>query len=220
MKTKKMSYLILAIFFILFNVVAFLLPLTKSVLFYTGYIFTVIAFIIVAIVLHVFSRKENLNSKFLNLPLLYLGISYIVIEVILFFIINALNLPLWLGIILYTILLGISLVMLLSTDKGVEANENLEKKILEKKNFLKNIEIELEFILKEEKDSEVEKALKDLIEKVKFSDPMSHDSLRELEEKISNKLDVLNNSNNKLDVIEELDLLLEKRNKKTLMLKK
>ena len=70
-----------------------------------------------------------------------------------------------------------------------------------------------------ETDAETKAALKKLAEKVRFSDPMSHEMLGELESRISAKVEEMKTATDKKALIEEVATLLTERNKKCKILK-
>ena len=70
-----------------------------------------------------------------------------------------------------------------------------------------------------ETDADTKAALTRLAEKIRFSDPMSNEQLVDLENKISAKVLELKTAANKREIIAELNLLLDERNKKTRALK-
>ena len=68
-------------------------------------------------------------------------------------------------------------------------------------------------------DANVKTALTQLVEKIRFSDPMSSEQLANLENQISTKITELKTAANKKDIIDELNLLIDERNKKCKILK-
>ena len=63
------------------------------------------------------------------------------------------------------------------------------------------------------------RVLAQLAEKLRFSDPMSDDQLADLENRIGAKIAELSTAADKTAIIEELDSLLEERNRKCKTLK-
>ena len=75
------------------------------------------------------------------------------------------------------------------------------------------------FLADTEQDADTKKALEQLAEKIRFSDPMSHEQLAELENKIFIDIASLKNTSDKTALISEITLLLNERNKKCKILK-
>ena len=84
-KNKLMSYLALGIVFALFNVIAFVIPADKTATFWTAYVFVVVAFLLQLLVWKVaFGKKDTLKSKFLGIPVIYVGATYLIVQLIVF----------------------------------------------------------------------------------------------------------------------------------------
>jgi len=80
-----MSYLTLGIVFALFNVIAFVVPTDKTATFWTAYAFTVVAFAVqIPLWKIALGKKDTLKSKFLGIPVIHVGITYLIIQLIAF----------------------------------------------------------------------------------------------------------------------------------------
>ena len=77
----------------------------------------------------------------------------------------------------------------------------------------------MELLIDRETDTEIRAALQQLAEKIRFSDPMSDDTLSKIESTIADRVAELKNESDKMAIIHELDLLLAERNKKCKILK-
>ena len=79
-KNKGMAYAVLEIAFVLFNVIAFAVPTVKTATFWVAYVFTAVAFASqIAIWNFAFKGTDTLKSKFLGIPLISVGITYLII---------------------------------------------------------------------------------------------------------------------------------------------
>ena len=77
----------------------------------------------------------------------------------------------------------------------------------------------VEMLAEIEQDADTKKALEQLAEKIRFSDPMSSEQLLALESSIASKVEALKTAANKMELISELNSLLIERNKKCKLLK-
>lgn len=68
-------------------------------------------------------------------------------------------------------------------------------------------------------EAKTKEQLEQLAEKIRFSDPMSNEQLAVLEDKISLAVENLKSSDDKMKIIEDLNLLLDERNRKCKILK-
>lgn len=220
-KNNLIYYLVITILLILFNVIAFVLPIEKNTTFWIVYVFSDLAFIM-QIPLWTISvgKNDTLKNKFLGFSLIYIGIFYLIIQLIVFIIFIVFpTLPVWLAIIICTIIFALSIVFVIAAQTGTKEIKRIDDKIKVKRAFIQFLQTDIEMLMENEKDQETKEALKKLAEKVRFSDPMSHEMLAEVELKISNKLDEMKNISNKKDLIDEVDKLLIERNKKCKILK-
>ena len=220
-KNNLMSYLALGIVFVLFNVIAFVIPTDKTATFWTAYIFTVVAFFLQILIWKVaFGKKDTLKSKFLGIPVIYVGTTYLILQLIVFAIFMIFPmLPVWLAIVVCSIVLAISALCAIAGQAGANEINRVEEKIKVKRAFIQFLQVDVEMLAESETDTETRTALVKLAEKVRFSDTMSHEMLGELESRISAKVEQMKTTADKKALIEEVDLLLVERNKKCKILK-
>ena len=94
-----------------------------------------------------------------------------------------------------------------------------ENKVAVKRQFIKNLQIEVEMLAEGEADGEIKQKLTELAKKIRLSDPMSDPSLSELEDELSAKVAAIENSNDRSAAIKNAETLLLKRNKKVKAMK-
>lgn len=216
-----MSYLALGIVFALFNVIAFVLPTAKTATFWTAYAFSLVAFALqIPLWKLAFDKKDTLKSKFLGIPIINVGIAYLVLQLIAFAIFMSLpTLPTWLAVIACSVILAISALCAISGQAGANEIDRVEEKIKVKRAFIQFLQVDIEMLAENEADAETKTSLKKLAEKVRFSDPMSHEMLGELESRISAKVEEMKTEADKKALISEIDTLLTERNKKCKLIK-
>ena len=220
-KNNLMSYLALGILFVLFNLIAFLIPTEKNATFWTAYVFSVIAFAVqIPLWKIAFGKKDTLKSKFLGIPVIHVGITYLIIQLIAFAIFMIFPmLPVWLAVVVCSIILAISALCAIAGQAGANEINRVEEKIKVKRAFIQFLQVDIEMLAESETDAETKAELKKLAEKVRFSDPMSHEMLGELESRISVKVEEIKTATDKKAIIKEIDMLLIERNKKCKILK-
>ena len=221
MKRKGLAYAVLTIAFALFNVIAFFIPTEKTATFWIAYAFSVVAFALqIVIWKFAFKGTNTLKSKFLGIPLISFGIRYFIVQIIAFAIFMALPLTAsWIAIVVCAFILCISAICLIGTETGREEINRVEEKVEKKVFYIKALQVDVEMLASAERDADTKAALIKLSEKIRFSDPMSNESLANIEEEISNRVKELKISENKSAVITIIDSLLAERNKKAKILK-
>ena len=220
-KNSLMSYLALGVVFALFNVIAFVIPTDKTPTFWTAYVFSVVAFAVQIPLWNIaLGKKETLKSKFLGIPIIHVGLTYLIIQLIAFAVFMIFpTLPVWLAVVVCAIILAISALCAIAGQAGANEINRVEEKIKVKRAFIQFLQTDIEMLVESETDSETKAALKKLAENVRFSDPMSHEMLGELEFRISAKVEEMKAAADKKTLIEEVSILLSERNKKCKILK-
>ena len=220
-KNGLMSYLALSIIFVLFNVIAFVVPADKTAPFWATYAFSVVAFAVqIPLWKIALGKKDTLKSKFLGIPVIHVGITYLIIQLIAFAVFMIFpTLPAWLAVVVCAIILAISALCAIAGQAGANEINRVEEQIKVKRAFIQFLQTDIEMLAENETDAETKAALKKLAEKVRFSDPMSHDILGELESRISAKVEEMKTVTDKKVLIEEVTTLLTERNKKCKILK-
>ena len=220
-KNKSMAYAVLAIAFVLFNVIAFAIPTAKTATFWVAYTFSAIAFALqIGIWKFAFKGADTLKSKFLGIPLISIGITYLIIQIIAFAVFMALPLAAsWIAIVVCALILGISAICLIGTETGREEINRVEEKVEKKIFYIKSLQVDVEMLANVEVDADTKAALTNLAEKIRFSDPMSNEVLTDLEVEITDKVKELKTAENKSAIITVLNSLITERNKKAKLLK-
>ena len=215
-KNKAMAYAVLAIAFVLFNVISFAVPTTKTSTFWIAYAFSTVAFASqIAIWKFAFKGADTLKSKFFGIPLIIVGIIYLFVQIVAFAVFMALPLTeSWIAIVVCALILGISAICFIATETGRKeinrVEENVEKKVF----YIKSLQVDIEMLASTETDADTKAALTKLAEKICFSDPMSNTALFDLEGKIADKVRELKAAAEKPAIITELNSLIDERNKK------
>ena len=220
-KNGLMSYLALGIVFALFNVIAFAVPTDKTATFWTAYAFSVVAFAVqIPLWKIALEKKDTLKSKFLGIPVIHVGITYLIIQLIAFALFMIFpTLPVWLAVVVCAIILAISALCAIAGQAGANEINRVEENIKVKRAFIQFLQVDIEMLAEAETDTETKAALSKLAEKVRFSDPMSHKMLGELESRISAKVEEMKTATDKKGLIAEVTTLLTERNKKCKILK-
>lgn len=221
-KNSLMSYLSLGIAFALFQVIAFAIPTgEKTATFWIAYAFSIVAFAVqIPLWRTAFGKKKSLNSKFLGIPIIHIGLTYLIVQLIAFAVFMIFPaLPMWLAIIVCSILLAIFALCSITGQASASEISRLDEKVKIKRAFIQFLQIDIEMLANSESDSEIKMLLSKLAEVVRFSDPMSHEMLGDLESRIIAKVEEMKTADDKKYLIQEIETLLTERNKKSKILK-
>lgn len=220
-KNSTKGYVILGILLVVVSVIAFAVPRQKTTAFWITYAFAAIAILAQIIIWKAaLGREDTLKRKFLGFPVLHIGIVYLIVQLAAFaiYLLNP-TLPTWSAVVICVVLVGIFSVCMISADAGRSEIEQVEDKVQEKTFYIRSLQADVELLANAEPDTEVRAELLRLAEKIRFSDPMSHEQLVDLETQIAEKVTALRTDNNKAETIEELGFLVDERNRKIKLLK-
>lgn len=220
-KNTKRVYIILGITFALFNVIAFAVPTAKTATFWIAYAFTAVAFVLqIGTWNAAFKTDDTLKSKFLGIPIIHIGIVYLAFQLIAFAVFMVFPLiSSWIAVIICALILGVSVMCLTGADAARDEIARVEEKVNRKVFYIRELQVDVEMLAEEEQNPETKMALQKLAEKIRYSDPTSSETLVDLETRILEKVTTLKTTDNKLEIITELDSLLTQRNKKAKILK-
>lgn len=231
-KNFKMYLCIWAIFFVIFNLVTFLIPnevvgLNKfDGVFWVGYIFITLAFIGQLVTAYFAFKEENMQKLFYKISLMRVSFIGLILTLVFGAACMAIpNVPNWLGIILCFAVLGFSAIAVLKAEIAIEEVIKIDEKIKTQTAFIKLLTVDAESLMMKAKSSEIKAECKKVYEAVRYSDPMSNDALSSIEGQIQKQFNAFEVAveGNELDYVKKLssDLLIaiDNRNKKCRVLK-
>ena len=198
-KKQKSFVAIFVIAFVLYNVLFFAIPLRKIAASWVMYVFSLVAIILSAcITAYAFGKEDsNLKSKIYGYPIFKIGMVYVAVQILLGAVIGLIgafvHVPAWIAVVIAVVLLGLALAGVIATDNIRDVIEEQEE-VLERQTktvtyFRMNMESVIDFC----EDEELRKKLVNLSEKFRYSDPVSCDELEEIEQKITEEIEVLKN---------------------------
>lgn len=221
-KNKGISTVCAIVVLIVFNLIAFLVPVTHTVTFWLGYSFATLSTLLLLTTLLILFSKKTKETKFLNLSLSNIAWIYFVLQMVLSLMqIFGIAFSYMQSLITNTILSALFLILVISAYAGISTVSESEKETSHKIFYLKEIQTDLYLLHSDNNNISIK--IKELIEMVRFSDPMSHSMLRELESEIKKKCNSLKEyigipeMANKL--CDELKLLIEERSERCKLLK-
>lgn len=224
MKKARNNYLIIwAICLALFNIIVFVVPNENQEAdnFWIGY-----ALITAALVGNLACSFITLNSKsnakvFYNIPLITISIVGIVVSSIAGAIFMTVpGIETWVGIIVSFIILAVVAIASLTAKSAVDTVNEIDDKIKTQTSFIKGITLDAEMLMSNASTPEIKGEIKKVYEAFRFSDPMSSDALADVESRIQNQFNLLQevviteNTEKVSQVSKDLLSLIDYRNKK------
>ena len=230
---KNFKYYILAwvVLLVVFNVIVFSVPSETAGVrkfggaFWIGYVFITLAFI-GQLICAVFAFRSQDNGKlFLSLPLVTISYSALIISIIAGTVCMVIpHLPNWIGIVACALILGFSAIAIIMAKAASEIVSDVGGKVKAKTMFVKSLTTDAEALIAKAKTDSERSASKKVFEAIRYSDPMSHSALADLESQITLKFNafadaIASCAENASSIAEEVIVLLNDRNKKCKLLK-
>jgi len=215
-----------AIIAAVYNVLVFVIPFRRGGGFWSGYGFTMLMFAVLAGIGFYALGREGVKGKFYAIPLVSVAKKFLILQIIvglsqmLFQFI-----PAHYGIALNTVFLGICVAKLITVGTAKKIIERIDEKVGEKVFYIKSMQVDVEGMVGKTSDEILKKALKNLAETIRYSDPMSNPQLAAVENKIEGKIAILAETIERADndasktLCDELQQLLAERNRKNKLLK-
>ena len=187
MKTSWKIPVVAGIVMVVLNVVLFVIPFHKTVTFWISDVAVVLAIAAQIPIADIALKKgSGVTSKVYGWPIASVGFRYlcaITLSAIIFILLsgNIANFPVWVAIVVYTILYGAAAIGLITADSARNFVEKQDVKLEDKTLFMRKLYIEMESLKESVSDREMSAMITKLAEKVRFSDPTSNEALFEQE---------------------------------------
>ncbi|MDR1329803.1 MAG: hypothetical protein LBK23_09410 [Oscillospiraceae bacterium] len=195
-KNRALFGAILLIALLIFNIVVFSLPHGGGPAFWTGYGFTTAAFLLqILFVFLAFRNADSMKKVFLGLPLLYVGIAYLALQLV--FGLICIFVPVIsksVSLAVSAVLLGLYLIRAILAVIGKEAIQGADDKTATATAFIKSLLANAEILRGGTDDPELRASLNTVVETIRYSDPMSCDALNVIEQQIQTQFAELKNA--------------------------
>lgn len=196
MKLGKKSKSVIAIYAILLVVyiVAFLIiPFNKIAASWISFAFTIIAIAGSLLIFNfAFNAKETLVSKIYGYPIFRVGAVYALAQLVIGVVICAISaviaVPYWVALLVSFILLGAAAIGVIITDNTRDLVEEVDESVNVDTKNVTRFQIDIAGIDDVCENTEVKADLEKLNELFRFSDPVTNDETREVEESIKTML--------------------------------
>ncbi len=221
-KNSVRWWIVLAVILVVYNVIVFAIPLERSAVFFLSWIFTVVAIFAQVYVIHTaFYRGAGIKSKFYGWPIAKIGVVYLIAQIVLGLVFMALGnrIRLWIPIILYVTLLGISVIGFIAADAMRDEVERQDTKLKKDVARMRMLQSQAASMIQLIQDGQVRQALEKFSEDLRFSDPVSSESLEDIETDLTACVEELHQAvtdddpDNILVLIQKAETILMERNR-------
>lgn len=214
MHNKVGGCLALLIGLIVFNVIAFAIPVEHNFTFWIVYAFTDLAFFAQAVIWKwAFSNSIASRNKFFGVPLAYVGLVYLFIQVISFAFCLVYSVADWIAVIVCVVVFGLAVIVLILGDIGRFEIKKIDDSVMEDISFLKTLRMEIDILFEREDNPEIKNKLKELVDMVRYCDPTSSPATQSVDENIQQVIEKWKNTGVAVEEIARVKSLINTRKK-------
>ena len=219
-KSKNVVVITYAVITVIFVVAFFVVPFERNGTAWSAFAFGCVSLIAGAIITFLsFDKGDSLKSKIYGFPIFRLGYYYTIVQLILSigFIVSAWFVEIPSGVVIITglVLLGVTVIGVAQLDNVRDIVERQDVKGKANTEMMESLRRDVDSLVRKCTDEKVKKELEKLAEEFKYSDPVSSDKTREIEDKISDSIRTINTDPNlgiNFEVVSTMRELLIQRN--------
>lgn len=229
--SKTKSYVLAAIIyaavFAIYNILIFLIFNNYNNIFWISYGFMTAALIANIVIILIASKKTDVEAAFFGIPLLSFSVFHVIAEFfasLVFMIFRAsasVKLTISIQAILFLILVVFGALAILSRDAVQAIGDNVRTNVAN----IKGLAVDVQLLEQDCIDAELKGELHKVHEAIRYSDPMTNDTVAQLDEMIRGKVSELKffcQNSNKAEALEacyKLQAYVRERNAKLLISK-
>ena len=179
-----------AVLLILYCLVAFLIPFVHTATFWVSFVFTLIAFAVVAASIYIaFIKNPDAKSRFYGFPIAKIGVIYGAVQLLtgIVFMALATIVPAWLAVLVYAIALGATVIGLISAETVVEEIHIQDAKLKKDVTQMRSLQSKVNQIAAQSENADA----KALADEFRYSDPVSNAAIADAEADLAAAVDEL-----------------------------
>lgn len=184
------AIVVAAITFIIYNLIAFVIPFAHTVAFWISYGFTLAAFAVVFASIYIaFIKNPDAKSRFYGFPIARIGVLYGGAQLIVSLLVMALAqwTPWWIPTLVYAVGMGAAVIGLISAEAVVEEIQTQDVKLKKDVTLMRGLQSKVCQIASHTDDA----AIKALAEEFRYSDPVSSEAIADAEADLAAVVDEL-----------------------------
>ena len=183
----------LVILLAVFSVIAFVIPFPKNTVFWIAYACGVFAILFQLYIFRSSFGKEDARSRFYGFPIARLGIIYLTVQLIVSVAEIALSkfLPVWVVVIINVLILAAALLGCVTTVTMRDEIAAQDVKLKKSVTVMRELQSISAALVDQANDSNIKATLKKLADEFRYSDPISSEKTKEIEDDMLSRLNDL-----------------------------
>jgi len=223
-KEAKSFVLIYAIVAVIFTLLTLIIPFEKPAASWVMFAFSLFSVAGgCAISLYAFGKSNELKSKFYGYPVFRIGFIYTAVQlalsILMYFVGAFVNLPYWVGVLISVLPAGMAAIGVIAADSATQYVQEIENKTVIATGTIRKFNVDIAGVLDICKNEDARAPLKKLVERFKYSDPVSSEATEEQEQEIKIEIEnlkkIINTESTEvvIDKIQNISNLLSSRNR-------
>lgn len=183
-KNEVRGYIVDAIVFAVFTIVAFAVPFERNAIFWTAYVFGVIAIAFQIYVFKIsFQRGSDVKSKFYGFPIARVGVMYLGIQLALSLIemCVAKFIPSWVAVVIDIFPIALAAIGCIAADAMRDEIVRQDVQIKKSVDNMRALQSMTASLVGMAQDANLRSTLQDLADEFKYSDPVTSEQTKEKE---------------------------------------
>ena len=195
MKKDALRGIVVAVVLLaVYHLIVFIAPFYRGGVFWTGYGFTLVAFVVAIAAIYIaFIKNPDAKSRFYGFPIAKIGVIYWLGQLVLSLAFSAAGkvLPPWVAVIVFALALAAAVVGLVSAEVVVEEIQTQDTKLKKDVSVMRALQSKVNQMVGMAGDDEAGKAVKAFAEELRYSDPVSGEAAAEIEQEQTQLIDTL-----------------------------
>lgn len=191
MKKDTIRAIVVAVItFVIYNLIAFVIPFAHAAAFWISYGFTLAAFAVVCASIYIaIIKNPDAKSRFYGFPIARIGVLYGGAQLVVSLIVMALAqwTPWWIPTLVYAIGMGAAVIGLVSAEAVVEEIQTQDVKLKKDVSLMRSLQSKVSQIASQTDNA----GIKALAEEFRYSDPVSNDAIADAEADLAAAVDQL-----------------------------
>ena len=223
-KKQIRPLIVFAVVFIVYQILAFMLPFVHTGVFWVGYVFGMIAIIVSALIFVLaFGKDDTAKSRFYGFPIARVGLIYFCIQIAFSFLTMALAwiviLPIWPFALVSILLLAAAVLGTVATDITRDEIERQDVQLKKDVSAMRELRSLGNSLVAQCQDADAKTELKSLADMLDYSDPVSNDATVALEAELKTALEEIqqalleNDSESIVPLCKKAEAMLAERNR-------
>lgn len=190
-RNSQRGLLVLILIVLVFNLIAFVVPFEKTPMFWLGYAFGMISILFQAYIFKLsFFDDGDAKSRFFGFPIARVGVYYLVIQLIVSIMEMAIGVvfPFWAVLIVNVLILVLAVIGCITTDAMRDEIVRQDVQLKKDVSCMRNMQSLANALISQCPEGEIKKSIQTIVDELRFSDPVSSDATKEIEEELQNQI--------------------------------